>query len=171
MAAVTAVCGASVCWCIYPNRGEAAALAQTHPKWPLFITCLPPAQLWVCVIPTVSRRDGLQWGFHPSDDTRAGPPMCSLSGPPAISFPMQWHQGMVLPVLGLDFTPRASVTGASCSPSKISCKKQEPWWLKVSSSGHIGWNLFSGISGQCCAFQQPSKWFTDHTCWTALPNH
>lgn len=117
------------------------------------------------------RRAGLWWDFHPSGHTRVRPPICSLSRPSVSSFPMQWHQGMMLPVLGLGLHPWASLAGAFSSPSQISCKKQESQLLEINPSGDIGWNLFPGISGGCCRFQQSPKCFRDCANRTALPSH
>lgn len=164
MAAATALCAVSLCWCIYPNRGWSSNSGSDLTKVTLIYNlsalctilcvCNPvqcPGELGFSgiFIQVITQGQGhpcalcqdLQWAFSPCSDTRG---WCYLS----------WI---------LDCTTWASVTGEFCSPSQISWKHQE--------CGHIGWNLFPGALGQCCAFQQSSKCFRDHARWTALTSH
>lgn len=108
------------------------------------MTCLPSE----CVKShAMSRRAGLRWDFHPSGHTRVRPPIYSLSGPSVSSFPMQWHQGMMLPVLGLGLHPLGfsgwcifltvtdfpQKTGISVARSKLQWThwmKSLPWYIR-----------------------------------------
>lgn len=117
------------------------------------------------------RRAGLWWDFHPSGHTRVRPPICSLSRPSVSSFPMQWHQGMMLPVLGLGLHPLGfsgwciflTITDF-LQKTGISVARNKPQWRHRMKS-------LPSISGGCCRFQQSPKCFRDCANRTALPSH